>query len=475
MTQQDSPRHTSNPTGNLFRQRLDNGVFTLLFEVAAPEADCDIRVAIARREPLACSVMAECPLPSGLLFQERFPRLGCCDVVDFATRLSQSEGSRSVVVLSGRGRATPEVHASARRCAEAGLPNILFCTGDGDGSTKRRNVFQQLFSDSLDLLRNADGLPANVWPGCAVNPFMYRPPDLHAQYCKLAKKAAFGAQFVVAQAGWDMLKLQELRWFLDSRDLFLPVLTRQIIVTDERLASLAAGVEPGIRLSPDFIRMLEEERRHGPEQFMAAQWRRLQFMAAGAKLLGCSGLILSGIDSPKTAATAAAKIKEAFNEFTRPGDWRNSYFDYLARADMAPYPHRHYLYENLLRKGPPEPPKVSKTEISAPCLKDRLRFLLRRPIDASPIRVNSKEMDETSAFLKTEAALLRKCAAMAAAGCPKRLLNGACGGAKSDGDCEFGGAECVHSALFRIMASQGKAHLLEESHFTIRDNTPHSP
>ena len=40
------------------------------------------------------------------------------------------------------------------------------------------------------------------------------------------KKLNFGANFIITQAGWDLLKHQELRWYLEKRGFYEPSLAR---------------------------------------------------------------------------------------------------------------------------------------------------------------------------------------------------------------------------------------------------------
>lgn len=114
-----------------------------------------------------------------------------------------------------------------------------------------------------------------------MNPYQYTGWSLMGQYFKLVKKLNSGASFLVTQAGWDMLKLQSLRWYLTGRSLFYPMIARLILLTPEKVERILAGEYPGISISHDFQRILEKELHYSNTQFEAAQYRRLELQAAG--------------------------------------------------------------------------------------------------------------------------------------------------------------------------------------------------
>ena len=48
--------------------------------------------------------------------------------------------------------------------------------------------------------------------------------------------------------------------------------------------------------------------------------------------------------------------------------------------------------------------------------------------------------------------------------CPKKVSNGPCGGVKSNGDCEIGNFECIHSYKMRLALWQKKMFRLEDEY-----------
>ncbi len=457
---------------NRFKDDLENGRFLLLFEVETPARDCDLPTAVARLEPILSAVEKIRPARAGLAVTDKTNRRDSYNVADFAASLIRADRDRHLLFISGKGGSEDEVRDTIAACANYGFPNIVAVTGDGaatetGGKAAARHVDSARILFGNKATKMGPQGKDTVFQGCVVNPFKYVPLDVFPQYLKLVKKFNFGASFVVAQAGWDMLKLQELRWYLEMRALYHQSLARIMILTPDIVTDILGDRRPGIRISPDFRSMLEKESKFSEVQFMAAQWRRIQLMVAGLKFLGYSGVVVSGAEKPQWIMTAASKIAEALEEFSSFNEWRDAYTNHLSRAEMAPYPYRFYIFDNLLKVSHDESPAMRKVASPAWAKGERFRHSLSRRLFKGSLQNSASRLQ----FLKR---LLVGCVGCPSCRlelthyicpetCPKGLANGPCGGSRANGDCEFGGKPCIHGTIFKMATQMRSIDSLEET------------
>ena len=457
---------------NRFKDDLENGRFLLLFEVETPLRDCDLPTAVARLEPITSVVEKLKSVRAGIAVTDKLSHLDSYNVAEFAARLLPSDRDRHLLFITGREGNEDETRRAIAACAGYGFPNIVAVTGDGVPSTNGRPV-RSHHVDSTRILSfckalKTDGRPTEpIYQGCVANPFKYVPLDVFPQYLKLVKKFNFGANFVVTQAGWDMMKLQEMRWYLEMRGLYHQSLARVMILTPEVVAEILADKRPGVRISPDFRSMLEKESKFSEVQFMAAQWRRIQLMAAGLRFLGYNGVIISGAERPQWVQTAASKITEALEEFQSFNEWRDAYASHLSRAEMAPYPHRFYIFDNLLKIPHDDAPAMRKVSSLEWKSGERMRLSLAR-------RLFKKSRAECPSRFHLMKKLLTGCPGCRSCRldithfvcpetCPKGLGNGPCGGSRANGDCELGGKPCIHGKIFKTAAASKTIDSLEDT------------
>jgi methylenetetrahydrofolate reductase (NADPH) len=453
---------------NRFRNCLDNGVFLMLIEQNAPGKDTDPVAAAEKLAEIEYTVLNINEIPTGLAITDKYSVPDTWKAAEYAATLSNESRDRHVIYISGRNSTMEEVADQLKLCAAGGFTNVVPATGSSFPGEGIKETRRRPFADSTNILSTIDKIENSpFYPGCVTNPFKYTPGDLFPQYFKLVKKLNLGANFIVSQFGWDMLKLQELRWYLNYRSMHYPTIARLLLLTPEKVEKILHGNLPGVHISPDFQVILENELKYSYTQFEAAQWRRLELQAAGCRLLGYSGIQIAGLDSPDKVRVASKRIAAALDEFNNFQDWAHEYHEHLARAEMAPYPYCFYMFDKLFSRahldGIPKMSDVAKEELTG---REKTLFKLRK------FMFPRADLQNPGAHLFAKKILCgcRECSHcrlpqtffVCPEQCPKGLANGPCGGTRADGSCELGGMPCTHMQMMRLAVWQNAVDMLEE-------------
>lgn len=305
------------------------------------------------------------------------------------------------------------------------------------------------------------------YPGAAVNANLYGAPALYSTLFKLIKKFNMGAEFAVAQAGFDMAQLDALRTYLSWRGYHQPLIARLMLLTPEKVGKITAGELPGINISDDFLQILNKELRFSESQFEAAQYRRLELQAAGCKLLGFSGIQISGIDTAEKISIAIKRISRAMKEFSSLAQWVEEYKFYMARSDIAPADEHFYLFEKLLNNTNLEDSVLPLTEFALPLLSLRQRWgeNLRKFFFPEA----DCQLPQQRSWLKKALAGCSGCRQCRLPQtffhcpelCPKGLSNGPCGSLRSNGYCSAGNFACVHLSIWHSAERSKRCDRLE--------------
>ncbi len=439
---------------NRFKELLDNGVFNVLVEIEIPRSDSKIDHAVARYSELQNVVAAEKTLPVGLAFLDSNPNLPSVNMGEFAARLCPTGRDSHVFYLSGRDKSRDDIAAEIAFLSSERFRNIVAVSGNAP-LTLSANAAHRYF-ESVEILRKNQEMPIPMFGGCAVNPYKYTIADSMAQYFKLSKKLNAGAAFAVTQIGWDMRKLQELRWNMFRKNQNVPTLARFIMLTPERAEDICAGRCPGISLAPDFKEAVREEMAHSLAQFEAAQLRRLQIHVAGAMLLGYTGIQIAGIDRPGLLKIVLSRIMEALQEFRTPTEWMQAHNDYYARMELAPYPFRYYLYEKLLDPEQTfETARLNTAETVPACSwTERKRYLWGKRLLHRSGTLPAGERRLTKKLIASCPGTCSRCVLpsthyVCPEICPKKMKHGPCGDSLMSGKCPLLGRECIHDSRIR--------------------------
>jgi len=428
--------------GNEFRSRIGSGKFSLLIENPVPCAEIPQEESLKKLQTLEQSIAEIKDLPCGLAILDRSEQPNGWNAVEYASQLPEERRGNHVVYLSGFGKTREEVTALLHMAEGAGLPNLVPVSGDLAEFPVNRTESAEL----LEMMLAVKGLH----PGITVNPYQYDPWALMAQYYKLAVRLRKGANFFIAQAGWDMLKLQSLSWFLLNRQLFTPAFARLILLTPERMEKLLSGSLPGISIPHEMQLCLEKELCFSRNQFESAQLRRLELQAAGCRMLGFSGVQIAGADTPGLAAVAAHRIAETLQKIKTFDDFLNCYNAEMAEYESDSFENKFHLFDRVLRRSYPfdNPPVSNELPPAGLGCSEKLIAGVKHTFG-----------------IEKDSRMKRRFSICTGGACPKGIFGGPCGGVNHDGSCEEGTQECVYRKWCRHANSKGELASVEEELF----------
>ncbi len=442
-------------SGNALRRTLENGEFLTLIETQVPAGEMDKAAATQRLAVLEKTVLSQENGNTALAIVDN-PARPDWKAVEYAAGLPENTRDRHLVYLSGANMDRESVSELIQMAENAGLRNIVPVSGNIPGEVKNARDCKKIpFTESTTILQML-AERGSFFTGATVNPFQYTPYTLLGSYYKLIKKFNCGAGFMITQTGWDMLKLQALSWYLTRRDIHFPKIARLTLLSPEKVENIKAGNSPGIKISRDMSKLLTEELTYSKSLFESVQYRRLELQAAGCRLMGFSGIQISGVESPAKAEFILKRINAALKEYATFDHWLSEYNSFMATTEMAPFSNDYRMFDRILYRNypydnPPEtkelpPPSVSSAEKIGFYLKsfffsraDRQRAgngRLLKKLTANCAGCNSCRLPQKN-FVCCQT-------------CPMGLVNGICGNVNADGNCPLTGKECVHHKIIRL-------------------------
>ena len=303
---------------------------------------------------------------------------------------------------------------------------------------------------SLPLERQAPGglmpLPTmDFLAGCVVSPFKITEAEQIFQYAKLLTKVAAGAHFVISQLGFDMKKFEELILFSRQNNLCVPLIASVFIPGIKVAEMMVQGKVPGIVFPESLLNRMRQEKT-AQDKGEEARLLRGAKMVAVLKHMGYAGVHLGGnnLDFSKIAF-----LLDEADSYARTTD-----LEELRQEVDFPAPASWYLFPKSGRQL--DRPRSS---IAAPALyhinqqihdsafkPEGLLFPLARAISlrADPHRVMRRLYTTCERLVKTILFRCRMCGDCTLAesnylcpqsGCPKKMINGPCGGSLH-GFCE---------------------------------------
>ena len=361
-------------------------------------------------------------------------------------------GGTPLVSVSLANRTRRETLGAIACYRAAGVRQLIVVSGDYPAQGRIAGERPLFDLDSLQLLLLATGkagLPEDdLNLGCAVSPFKTSESEQAWQYARLARKIEAGASFVVAQAGFDPRRWDELARVWRLRGRAQPLLGNVLVPDAACLRRIRAGLIPGVSVPEPLAAALagEQEQLDGGKaagvQRAAGSLALLRGLGYHGAVLGGPGLApddieqilvkADGLADRWSQSVEPAAIEAAGFHFFRPG--RDGALNDDQPADLAPRRRRHPLY--LL--------SYAIDYVAFGSLLPPFRFLaaLCRFCDKGPIRRRALWIAEYLAKgplygcrMCGDCTLYAYAFLCPESGCPKRMNNGPCGGSR-DGWCE---------------------------------------
>jgi methylenetetrahydrofolate reductase (NADPH) len=339
---------------------------------------------------------------------------------------------------------------------------------------------------------NASGDPDGFNTGAAVSPFKYTEGESFAQYAKLCRKVAAGAQFIITQLGYDVRKFDELRKMVEKMGIDVPILGSVYLLSPMAARTMNSGAIPGAVVPDELLAKVLKE-WEDPKQGLMWSVERAARLAAILKGMGYRGIQIGGIHR---SFEPVARILDRLEEIG--GNWQeflsefsfgriNGFYafpDELDDDDSGPRynlsSYRISMKDTILFRFLQATHRYffNPESSMAPFLENISRILDRhksgRLLAAwmeGPVKkwlLDCKQCGDCGiqhvAFLCPESK------------CPKHIRNGSCGGSK-DGGCEvYPDRKCVWFAAYERWASVNRVEEMTEGCVPPRmwelDNTP---
>ncbi len=310
-------------------------------------------------------------------------------------------------------------------------------------STQLLSLIEHLRHHS-PLKKGASGrimeLPSmNFFSGCVVSPFKTMESEQVWQYVKLLTKIRCGAQFVISQLGFDMEKYEELLRFVRDQKLSIPLIANVFVPTLSVAKIMNSRRVPGVILPDRLLQCIQEEAKEA-DRGEEARLLRAAKMVAALRDMGYAGVHLGGNNLNFGSISFLLDNAEAFTGKRQE-----------LREDIHfPEPSTWYLYDDCSQ----EPRKRNLAILFAAndlvhkqfFCKEGCFFSLAEKISNIAERNPSLRRFYTffEHLIKKILFRCRMCGDCTLAessylcpqsGCPKRMINGPCGGS-SNGFCE---------------------------------------
>lgn len=381
--------------------------------------------------------------------------------------------------------------------ASQGFHNILAMTGDypvegPDGRAKP--VFD---IDSVALLamirRMNDGLEVSsgasakrlasthFYSGAVVSPFKARENTLVPQYLKLEAKIRSGAEFVIAQIGFDARKSDELLAFLSWRGLTQTPVVGNVYVLNPRVARLFHELKiPGVVLTGRLYERCQKEAA-SPDKGKAFFQELAARQLAIYRGLGYSAGYLGGVhshvdvdailDLEKTYAPDDWKTFARELQFCRDGEFYLFDRDEVCGVSRRPFPRADWTERHgLIGDATPKVEwdyHVSRWVHDAMFSPDRPlarmgASLCRRSRDSSQCPPWLRWVERQAKRMMFDCRDCGDCSLSETAflcpesQCAKNQRNGPCGGTR-DGHCEVTDMDCIWARAYDRRKHEGRA------------------
>lgn len=276
---------------------------------------------------------------------------------DWIANILKGQGTELVIHLTCKDLNRNGIESAAWRYAAEGFDNILALTGDYPSAGFQGQALPVFDLDSVSLVSmlhslneglevirpngKTERLPkTDFFIGCAVSPFKRQERELMPQYFKLARKIQCGAQWVVAQLGYDMRKFHEIKLFLDWAQLPTPIIGNVYVLNKTVARLFNQNKIPGCVVS-DALYAQAEKYAAGPDKGRTFFTELAAKQLAVFKGMGFAAGYLGGVHK----AEGFAQVIELAESYATD-DWKE-----FARDIQFPKTDEFYLFEQDGKTG----------------------------------------------------------------------------------------------------------------------------
>ena len=402
--------------------------------------------------------------------------------IDLSEHVAGHTNMQPLLHWSGKDRDIRDLHDSLKQFKERGIENVLFLTGDKLKSPPADR--RPRYLESVAAIRIAKEALPELFIAAALNPFKYCEEESMAQYLKLGKKIAAGADCIITQIGFDIVKHEEAMYWMHAQDYRVHAIANVMALSAARARYIRKHQLAGVTITGSFMDLLErEEAMLGKEQAERRVMRRLALQIQALKYLDYAGVQLTGlhsverlkilkstVDALRTEITDRLGWNEAWREvMTIPGNYSRKMANsapsggwYLTQKDkqkhttatlkdLVQYRVMEKVHKYIFEKGP-----FAKLlllvigNVERFSYIDKLLLIIERSIKAPLFGCETCGMCRLAVtqYICPET-------------CPKGLANGACGGTTMN-RCEYGDRECIHSRKYRVARNNRILYQLEK-------------
>ncbi|MFO7570586.1 MAG: methylenetetrahydrofolate reductase C-terminal domain-containing protein [Smithellaceae bacterium] len=316
---------------------------------------------------------------------------------------------------------------------------------------------------------------SDFFAGAVVSPFKATQAEQMAQYYKLKKKVAAGAQFIVTQLGYDARKFHELILFMKQNGFNIPLVGNIYILPFGAARMMNHNDLPGSVVTDQLLADIDRE-RNDADKGAGARILRAARMYAILKGMGYSGVHIGGHNISY----------EQVESIIRQGEQLVCQWPDLIRHFDYPMAGGFYYYEpdaqtGLNRETPAQKDLDAKGEWSYALLRQihRLMFepgnilcgamkILCQKVQGSKLEGIFHKLEHLSKVALFDCRDCGDCALPDVAylcpmsRCPKNQRNGACGGS-FHGWCEVypEKRQCVYVRAYARLKKHGEERQLE--------------
>ncbi len=180
-----------------------------------------------------------------------------------------------------------------------------------------RELGERALVDAAAAANPGDPGGSGFYLGCAIDPYKRLEADLIPQFLKLALKARSGADYAIAQVGYDARRGDQLLRWMRRDGLELPVVANAYILSRGVARAFNANKVPGCVVTDELLTVVEKAAR-GPDKGRAFCLELAAKQLVVARGLGFRGIYLSG-HRDAGEITRVHELADAHD----PADWRS--------------------------------------------------------------------------------------------------------------------------------------------------------